>query len=70
MQYASKLQIEKVVREVEDCLQLVVIGSGLTSLDSTSRTRVNHSRTIRYKKARSFYQQVSNECTKLLTDQY
>jgi hypothetical protein len=59
VQYASKLQAEKVVREVEDCLQMVVIGSGLTSLDSTNSTPVNHSRSMRYKKAKSFYQQMN-----------
>ena len=58
MQYASKQQIEKVVRECDNSLRLVVIGSGLTSLDSSSKAQTNRSRVVRYQKAKSFYQQV------------
>lgn len=62
MQYASKLQIEKVVRESDNRLRLVVIASGLTSLDSSNRSPVNRSRAVRYQKAKSFYQQVTSDC--------
>ncbi|XP_062508568.1 delphilin-like isoform X2 [Corticium candelabrum] len=59
MQYASKQQIEKVVRECDNSLRLVVIGSGLTSLDSSSKAQTNRSRVVRYQKAKSFYQQMN-----------